>query len=403
MKKAIATITTALMVSTLTPVVSTTTTTQPLRNPFIPMSAQRSAVGPPHTHTLRNHLSCHESTHAVVVMHYARLTEKLKLIILKLWDSLIENDRTKEGTYCIIDETSRTLFCNASPATISRFEHYIRAIDVKASQVHIEARIVIANKHFEENFGVRWSGCYNQSSTADVSSKKIHLGQAEQTTDDHTTLHKVLDWVINTFPTPWEKRRTFCLPIVLGSSHAHANKLTLLLNAAEHNHEIKTILKPSIVAQDKETAEILEGEVIPIESNVEESHEGRLRNVHTASYKDVGIQLRVKPYISRLKEMVTLDLFVENSMVDEKTSAHTNGPHKPSYPTIITTRSKTRVMLKSGQTTMISGLIKNRHHQEKSALPFLSKIPLIGSLFKGEQTSTHNLQLLVFITATILD
>ena len=381
----------------------------PGRNPFfpVPVNEQQSSMSDQGKRTgardrLRENGTSNEVAHAVVVMNHARLTETLKLHINKMWESLTAHCTSHKHHYFMIDDASRKVLCAGPARTVSIFKTFLKEIDVKVAQVHIEARIVVANKHFEESFGMRWSGIYNRQASLHKGFNFVGIGLPENTPAQPGAIAQAMDWAFNVFPTAWEKARNLHLPIVFGGNDLNTQRLTFLLNAAEHCHEIKTILRPSILTNDREDAEILEGEVIPIESVVEESVEGRLRNIHTATYKDVGIQLRVKPNVSPDKKTVTLDLFVENSMVEEKGTATSKSAGHPSYPTIITTRSKTRIMLKSGQSTMISGLIKNRNNKEFSALPLLSRIPILGWLFKGRHTTTQDLQLLVFITPTVL-
>ena len=59
-------------------------------------------------------------------------------------------------------------------------------------------------------------------------------------------------------------------------------------------------------------------------------------------------------------------------------------------------------MLKNGQTAMIGGLIEKTKKVSENSIPWLSKIPVIGSLFKGAQKEMHDHQLLMFITPTVI-
>ena len=150
--------------------------------------------------------------------------------------------------------------------------------------------------------------------------------------------------------------------------------------------------------------------MIPIETIVEESVEGRLRNVRTASYKDVGIQMRVRPQVTPDHRGVHLDIFVENSVVDDTAtvmgrsdSKHGSKSTAPLYPTIITSRTRSRVLVANNETTMISGLIKNRKRKERTRLPILGSIPVLKWLFGGYRRIENDLQLIIFITPRIVD
>jgi len=302
-------------------------------------------------------------------------------------------------TVLVIDDESRKVFCGGCTNRVKRLKQFVKDIDVHIPQVRIEARIVIADKHFEEALGMRFSGIYDRKDEIKHGFDFTRVGSSRHDDEQKNTRPP---WHLNPLPFSGEKQSTARIPLFFGGPNLDTRRLNALLIAAEHKNKLRTILKPTILTNDKEMAEILEGEVVPIETVTEESIEGRLRNVRTAHYKDVGVQLRVRPLVSPDRTAVTLDLFVENSMVDEP-SAGTSSHGGPVYPTIITSRSKTRVKLASGQTTMIGGLIKNRKNSRLSGIPFLSRIPLIGWLFKGKRKEFKDSQLLVFVTPTIVE
>jgi type IV pilus assembly protein PilQ len=338
------------------------------------------------------------------VMHNVRWSEVCKMQMHTLWENLMIHKEDKQRSFLIINDETRKVFFRGRKKQVKLFRHFLRELDAKVPQIRIEARVVIADKNFEDSFGLQWSGIYNRKESVKKGFQFVSAGgNINDIQNDPKPLSNLMDWALNFFPSTWEKSRNCHLPIVFGGKDLNTRRLNLVLNAAESRNEIKTILKPAIMVSDRETAEILEGEVIPIETIVEESVEGRLRNVRTAQYKDVGIQFRVRPAVCPNRKSVLLDLFVENSMVDERNLNSTNHSNaSPLYPTIITTRSKTRVMLANRQTTMISGLIRNRKKNEHSALPLLGRIPLIGWLFKGYRKVVSDLQLLIFITPTII-
>jgi Type II secretory pathway, component PulD len=266
-------------------------------------------------------------------------------------------------------------------------------------QVQIEARFICAEKGFEENIGFQWSGIYNRRASINRGVDIVGGGRPLSDISNNPKPQSeagLVDWALNLVPAP--AARGLRLPFVFGGSDLNTKRLNLLLNAAEDRSEIKTILQPTVLTNDREPAEILVGENVPIETIVEESVEGRLRNVKTASYKDIGIQLKVKPIVSPDKRSVILDIFIENSHQSEALT-----PEQTSYPVIRTTRSHTTVRLQSKQTTMISGLIKDVKEGNKTKVPWLGSIPIIGWLFKGSRKRRQEMQLLIFITPTVIE
>ena len=103
------------------------------------------------------------------------------------------------------------------------------------------------------------------------------------------------------------------------------------------------------------------------------------------------------PAVLANNKSVWLTVFIENS---EQSSSLKSGDSI--YPVIRTTRSNTKIRIKSGETTMISGLIKDVKENYKTSAPILGELPLIGWLFRGSRKRTQDMQLLIFITPTVV-
>eukprot|EP00697_Spironema_sp_BW2_P008172 gnl/Spiro4/22685_TR11196_c0_g1_i1.p1 gnl/Spiro4/22685_TR11196_c0_g1~~gnl/Spiro4/22685_TR11196_c0_g1_i1.p1 ORF type:complete len:453 (+),score=-52.83 gnl/Spiro4/22685_TR11196_c0_g1_i1:419-1777(+) len=342
--------------------------------------------------------------HGSITLQHLKWTENFKQQATKMWVSLTDCETASAGnSYLVFEDESRKIFFGGKKNALKVFKDFLNEIDIKIPQINIEARIVVADKQFEDSFGIQWSGIYNRKASVNRGFDFVGIGPLNDIQNTPpSSLSNLMDWALNLFPTPWAKGKNTQIPVVFGGGNLNTTRLNLVLNAAENRHEIRTILKPSILTSDREVAEVLEGEVIPIETIIEESIEGRLRNMTTASYKDVGIQLKVKPTVSADQKSVMLDVFVENSMVGESLQTGNSSAGSVSYPTIATTRSKTKVLLANGQTTMIGGLIRNRKGHEETRLPVISKIPLIGWLFKGSKKTVRDMQLLIFVTPTVV-
>ncbi|MCF7887544.1 MAG: type II and III secretion system protein, partial [Candidatus Omnitrophica bacterium] len=74
-----------------------------------------------------------------------------------------------------------------------------------------------------------------------------------------------------------------------------------------------------------------------------------------------------------------------------------------SYPRINTREAETQVLMKDGETIVIGGLLKDVKANEEIGVPFLSKIPILGWLFKRQTKDTEKIDLLIFVTAHVLE
>jgi type IV pilus assembly protein PilQ len=327
-------------------------------------------------------------------MNNVTLTESFKLRVEKMWQGVTGKDHEKPGFYIAFDEGSKKIFYRGRAHHVIDFETYLTEIDIEIPQVKIEARIVIANKDFEESWGMQWSNLYNRRASINRGMEVVGSGPLEniKNTPGEQSVSNLMDWAFNFFPDAGVATRNIKIPFVFGGSDLNTKRLNLMLSAAENRDELKTILKPSILSNHGEEAEILVGESVPVETVVKETIEGSLRDISTARYIDVGTKLKVKPFVSPDNKSIFLDIYVENS------SQTTPGK----FPLITTTRSTSKVILKDGQTTMIGGLIENTKKSERSRLPFISDIPVFGWFFKGMRKEVVDHQLLIFITPTIV-
>jgi general secretion pathway protein D len=192
---------------------------------------------------------------------------------------------------------------------------------------------------------------------------------------------------------------------LFGNKDFSWNRWNVIIDAAENRGEIKTVLKPSLLVNNDEWAEVLVGQEMPHETKIAETVEGQPSNVSTTQYKDIGIKIKIKSMVVPTQESVFMDIFVENSYLTESKFNFRTLPsqEKEGFNYIIeTSRSKSRVLLKSGYTTMISGLISNTEEKAKSGIPILQKIPVVGWFFQGNRKSMIDRQLLIFITPTVV-
>jgi type IV pilus assembly protein PilQ len=333
--------------------------------------------------------------HAIESLLYASLDKPRKKQIKKMWRGLLGDEVDNQAFYIVFDEENRKIFFRCYKEQVELFKKFLREIDRRIPQVKIEARFICAEKGFEENIGFQWSGIYNKKASRGKKIDFVGIGNIQSQSSSNQS--SPIDWALNFLPTPEKAARALQIPFIFGGSDLNTKRLNLVLNAAENRNEIKTILKPTVLTNSRGSAEILVGETLPIETIIEESIEGRLRNVKTAHYKDIGIQLKVTPIVAPDKKSVLLNIFIENSQQSDVVSTG-----QSTYPVIRTTRSQTCVRLESGQTAMISGLMKDVRELYKKKAPLLSEFPLIGWLFRGRREVKQDLQLLIFITPTII-
>ncbi len=339
------------------------------------------------------------------VLTQVQWTAALKQRIEKLWQGLVQASPEKQFFYMVMDEANNKVFFKTRKAYAEEFTKYLCELDVKAPEVRIDVRVVSADKNFEESLGFNWSGVYNRRASV----KKVDFVGVGPTqisdnngATEYSAFSNIVGWAFNLIPDTASK--LIKLPFVFGSKDMNTKRLTLELDAAEQRTEIKTILKPSLLVHNEETAEILVGRELPLSVRLDENIAGNSTNVTTVRYKDIGTKLKVTPAVSSNHKEIFLDIFVENSKIDylagNQQISTGNAEQKFNYA-IGTSRSQNRVLLRSGETTMIGGLIINEEFHEKNGVPFLQDIPGLGLLFSWKHKKIEERQLLIFITPTL--
>lgn len=340
--------------------------------------------------------------HAWVTIQYAKWDDQFKKRIEKLWEGMVGEQKGKTKTFLVFDDSSKKIFFRGHASLVDTFKTLLAEIDVPVAQIRLEARVVLANKNFEESLGFQWVGYYDRSASlnhfdfAALGTKAVHA----------TTLGNVSEWSLNMIPTKSpsdaKAKGMGIIPFIFGNKSLDTKRLNIILNAAESKSEIKTILKPTLLVNSEEWAEVLVGEALPVQTKIDESVGANIANVSTTQYKDIGMKLKVRPVVSPGNQKVFLDIFVENSYVGE---SKVNVPLADSGVfnyTIETSRSKSKVLLNSGQTTLISGLISNYQKNVKTGMPFLKDFPVLGWLFSGSQKVVEDKELLIFITPVVV-
>jgi len=173
------------------------------------------------------------------------------------------------------------------------------------------------------------------------------------------------------------------------SLNVDVNNLISLLRRVT---DIKIKSEPGVVAADNMEAEFFDGQDIPFIEESRSTPEGTL--IQTFDYKEVGIRLRVKPHITKDRNIdLTVNLLVSNTV-----------PGRTLFGGAIVDRRETtsRVVLEDGATFLISGILREEQRKIIRRIPGLGDIPLVGEIFKHRELADVNSELLIFLTPYVV-
>jgi type IV pilus assembly protein PilQ len=166
--------------------------------------------------------------------------------------------------------------------------------------------------------------------------------------------------------------------------------VNVILQALEKDGKIRIVSNPKVVTQNNKKATILAGSKIPYPTR----QSGDTAGAITVQFVDANLQLDVTPQITS-DGTIIMDLQIEKAEPDFSNSV--NGT-----PSIIRRFIDTQVLVKDGGTAVLGGIYITRTDQQTTGVPYLSKLPILGFLFRMKDNKESNAELLVFITPRII-
>ncbi|MFI5322310.1 MAG: type II secretion system secretin GspD [Thermodesulfobacteriota bacterium] len=161
--------------------------------------------------------------------------------------------------------------------------------------------------------------------------------------------------------------------------------------------DVNVLSTPSIMTTDNEPAQIIVADVIPFPTGSTIGTSGV--TVSTIERDPVGIRLAITPQISE-GDFMKLNILTEVSAIK---SQPVQGLNTAQFGIATTTRSAdSSVVVKSGQTIVIGGLVQDMESNLTNRVPVLGNIPVLGNLFKFKQKQSQKINLLILITPRIV-
>lgn len=177
--------------------------------------------------------------------------------------------------------------------------------------------------------------------------------------------------------------------------YSFVNKnVQVALRAMETDSNTTTLSAPSLVVVNNRKARIQVGDQIPVTQTFVNPGLGSDKEVGQVTYKDTGVILEVRPRVNP-GGLVYLDVTQEVSRADEAVVPGQN-------VAIAKRKLDTQVAVRSGQTVLLGGLIRQRDNRGHAGVPGLSRIPLLGALFRSRNEDLMRTELIVLITPKVI-
>lgn len=288
-----------------------------------------------------------------------------------------------------ISQGSNALIVRDTEAKLAVMKQLVDGLDLQVPQVQIEARIVQADTVYARGLGIQWGIKDSNFTGNDFKFAGNATGAfAPVAGTSGTTIPR--DFIVN-LPA-----QVGGLPAVPSFGYQFGKlgpgfALDLRLSAGELLGLSKVIAAPKITTLDKREAKISQGESIPFQTT-------SLQGTQT-TFVDANLELNVTPQItSRDPKEVGKQILMKVRATRNAVGARSN----PAGPSIDRREATTQVIVRDGETMVIGGVFVDTQNNNVQGVPYLSRIPVLGWLFKNKSESVSKQELLIFMTPTII-
>ena len=274
-----------------------------------------------------------------------------------------------EGNVRVVADESRNALLIRAPRTeFRRIERALRELDKAPTQVLIEATIVEITLTGSLEYGVEWafnnglgggrtgSGLISASGSSDLSGVS----------------------------------KGFSYSIV---NNAGAVRATL--NALANKSQLRVLSNPSVLVLDNHSATFQVGDQVPVRTGNSTISNGVVIS-DSFTYKDTGVMLSVSPSVNS-GGLITLGVSQAVIDIGATLDAATN------QSKFLTRQIQTRVAVRSGETVVLGGMIRENETRARGGVPALSDIPLFGALFSTTSEKRERTELMVLLTPRALE
>ena len=253
-----------------------------------------------------------------------------------------------EADKVMADKENHTLTVSGSSSLLYQVRQELEKVDVASQQVNIQAMVVELSKGNSRNLGLSY------------------------------------------LSNPWSKDTS------IGGYNGF--KFSVSGQHEETLSNGKVLARPNVTVFDGRKATILMGDKVPVFTSSSDSTDSDSSTTMTVEYKEVGVKLEVLPRINEMdKQTITLVIKPSVSTISQWVESGNN-----KAPQISERSAETTVRVKNGETILIGGLLKNEEIKSIKQIPFLSKIPILGELFKSRSSEKKDTEIVIAITPKIV-
>ncbi len=306
----------------------------------------------------------------VFLVNFAKAAE-LRAAVAPLVDETL-------GGRVQVDTRTNCLIVTERSAQIVQIGGIIARLDRPTEQVMIESKFIEVTDNQLTNLGLDWSSlsAFGGKGSFSRTVTRTHDNNEDDVRPNILSdLHKVDTAVLST------------------------DTFSMVLNALRTDDKVQLVSNPTVVTMNNTAANIHIGVEYPI-PNYSYNQETGTFEVSGFEFKPIGISLDVIPQVNNTG---LINLQIKPEISSKSGTVNFGGASGAEIPIITQRRTSSTVTIKSGFTLAIGGLIETSTGKTEKKVPLLGDIPLLGRLFTTDSDKQDRRNLVIFITAKILD
>jgi general secretion pathway protein D len=293
------------------------------------------------------------------------------------------------GGFVQADPSTNSLIITAPEPLYRQVRSMIDQLDTRRAQIYIESMIVEVSGDNAADFGFQWQGIVGNSGD-----KNLVVGGTNFTPNGGSG--NIISLTTGAASGSIALGEGLNLGLIRNFGGTYG--LAAIARALQSQTSTNIISTPNQITLDNEEAKIVVGSNVPfITGQFTNTGTATTSPFQTIERKDVGLTLRVKPQVGE-GGAVRMTIYLESSSVSDKVAPGTSN----AGPSTNKRQIESNVIVDDGGIIVLGGLIEDRFVENKSKVPLLGDIPLVGGLFRSESRTKNRTNLMVFLRPVVL-
>jgi type IV pilus assembly protein PilQ len=305
----------------------------------------------------------------------------------------VESILTKNRGRVVADTGSNSLIITDTRTRVGSISDFVRGLDIKTPQLSIQAKIVFVDRTDIEELGIKY----------DLGDKNQFFNKLVQRTDPATgeTFDpnvNVVDLGGNSVSAIGNADASITGSAIdlIYSTAIGGFSLTTFLSALERSELADIQAEPVISTLDNREADILVGEDTPVRVIDASSGTGAGGAARAnVQFKETGIRLTVTPHVTNNRQIM-MKLHTERSAIQPLAAADLGFIFQKQ-------KADNQLLVSDGETAVIGGLTVTTVNKNRSGIPLLSGLPIVGKLFSFSKEQENRRDLIILVTPRITD